>query len=148
MKLSTKIIISTVGFYCIGGHIIDYHIIKPVVASEARKYCDSVGKPLLNLACNKTSYGDVNCDISYQEVENFQICDATNLSQFKDKEFGAVFASHILEHLDDPNKALEEWNRVADKVYILTPSWFNMWAWAQPEHKWMFIGDEKIRIRE
>jgi len=44
--------------------------------------------------------------------------DAANLSKFSDESFLTVYASHILEHLDDPEAALREWWRV------LQPGWY------------------------
>lgn len=50
--------------------------------------------------------------------------EADNLHEFKDDTFDFVYASHILEHLKDPLKAVEEWLRVVKKggyVIIITP---------------------------
>lgn len=38
--------------------------------------------------------------------------DAADLGQFKDGEFDAVFSSHVLEHMEDMQGALNEWARV------------------------------------
>lgn len=38
--------------------------------------------------------------------------DAHDLSSLGDASFGTVYASHVLEHLDDPTKAIREWWRV------------------------------------
>lgn len=38
--------------------------------------------------------------------------DAADLSQFQDEEFDAVFSSHVLEHMEDMQAALNEWARV------------------------------------
>lgn len=42
---------------------------------------------------------------------------------FKDKSFDLVTCSHVLEHVDDPHRALEEIKRVGKSAYIVTPSW-------------------------
>lgn len=53
--------------------------------------------------------------------------DAANLSIFEDEQFSALYASHILEHLDyvdEINSALAEWYRVLEpggKLYISVP---------------------------
>jgi SAM-dependent methyltransferase len=49
--------------------------------------------------------------------------DITNLS-FKDNEFDTIYCSHILEHIEDDQKAINELYRVAKKdsnVIILVP---------------------------
>ncbi|KAF5411600.1 MAG: Ubiquinone/menaquinone biosynthesis C-methyltransferase UbiE [Candidatus Methanophagaceae archaeon] len=42
---------------------------------------------------------------------------------FKDKSFDLVTCSHVLEHVDNPHRALEEIKRVGKSAYIVTPSW-------------------------
>jgi hypothetical protein len=56
---------------------------------------------------------------------------------FADKCFGAVFASHLLEHLptvDAASQALDELNRVAEAVYIVYPSRQSFAGWLVPDH--------------
>lgn len=43
----------------------------------------------------------------------------THVLPFKDKSFSVVYASHILEHLEYPTKALREWKRIARKKVII-----------------------------
>lgn len=38
--------------------------------------------------------------------------DAADLGQFEDESFDAVFSSHVLEHMEDMQGALNEWSRV------------------------------------
>jgi SAM-dependent methyltransferase len=40
------------------------------------------------------------------------ICDATDLSPIKDRHYDCVLASHCLEHVANPLRALAEWKRV------------------------------------
>lgn len=46
--------------------------------------------------------------------------DIRNLSQFKDRQFGAVYVGHVFECLagNEIKKAWSEVNRVADEVYV------------------------------
>jgi len=56
---------------------------------------------------------------------------------FSDKCFGAAFACHLLEHLptvDDARQALDELNRVAEAVFIVSPSKQSIAGWVMPEH--------------
>lgn len=56
---------------------------------------------------------------------------------FADGEFGAVFCSHVLEHMPTPEdcaQAWEELNRVADHVFICLPGKDCIPAWLAPGH--------------
>jgi hypothetical protein len=95
--------------------------------------------------------GDINCDISASKIESCGkkkvcYCDATDLSKYPDKYFGSLAALHILEHLDDPDAALREWERVSDKVFIVVPRWWSLLAFTHPGHMWYFSnGDPKSK---
>ena len=128
-----------------GAYLFEYHFVKAEKAREARQAADSRGKPLLNIGCRWTCpdscIGDVNVDIMDcpHNHPSFVKADATDLSMFKDKQFGCVFASHIIEHLDDPEAAYAEWCRVGDMVIVLTPSPFMVGGFFHPDHKWLFL---------
>jgi hypothetical protein len=51
-----------------------------------------------------------------------------------------VLASHILEHLPDPQRALSEWLRVVggdhNALFVITPCPWVPHTWLHPEHKW------------
>jgi len=55
---------------------------------------------------------------------------------------GAVFCSHVLEHLPtiaDAEKAYDELTRIADNVVIVYPDKFSISAWTHPDHHlWVF----------
>ena len=71
-------------------------------------------------------------DISVQEA------DIANLP-FADKEFDFVIARHILEHVDDLRKALNELGRVAKAGYIEVPKMTSEMLFPQGEiHRWTF----------
>jgi ubiquinone/menaquinone biosynthesis C-methylase UbiE len=55
---------------------------------------------------------------------------------FKDKSFDYVITSHILEHVDDPDKFVAELERVASRGYIETPSELSEKIFGWPFHKW------------
>jgi hypothetical protein len=112
------------------------------IFTQARSYADQVGKPLLVVGAPKLQFnhpcGDVTIDIS-PEMAKFcdaEIADVRNIP-YPNGYFGAAFASHILEHLstiEDACKALDEMERVADKVFVVSPSKMSMLAWANPNH--------------
>jgi hypothetical protein len=131
---------------------------------DARKYADSVGKPMINVGAGTWNSwltgpllgGDVNCDIAADQKvgcarKTVCYCDATDLSQYPDKHFGSLVALHILEHLDDPDKALKEWSRVADKLFVVVPRWWSALAILHPGHMWYFPNGNpegpKIKLR-
>jgi len=112
------------------------------------------GRPLLNVGAGTgktalfgpTLYGHVNVDLAgrrdvphgTQGVVTY--ADAQDLHDFPDGCFGAVLASHILEHLPDPGRAMSEWLRVAGgdpaALFVVTPSWWAPHTWAHPGHLW------------
>jgi hypothetical protein len=61
--------------------------------------------------------------------------DATNLYMFKDREFGFVWCSEMLEHVDDPRKALREMKRVAVHGCVLFSTPANPSFKLDPEHR-------------
>ena len=118
------------------------------VSKELRKYAKEVNKPILNLGCGRTNYGDINADIIRRKnVKNFMKVDANHALSFDDKEFSSVFASNIIEHLPDPDFSLKEMKRVADKVYIGHPKWWQLGTWLTPDHCWLvFKGNPRFRF--
>lgn len=140
--------------YLAGTYIIDVPLRRWHTAKCARAYADKKGKPLLNIGAGTketamfgpTIYGDVNCDLNGRKdcphgtPGEVTYIDAQDLSSFKTGEFGAVLASHILEHLPDPNKALSEWLRVVggdyNALFVITPCWWAPHTWLHPGHLW------------
>jgi len=159
--------------WAVGGYCYDVLYRTKKAEKEAVAYARSVGKPVLNVGSGTrgsniasvlvgpSRVGDVNLDLAGKTLcpttkqlrEAFggpPACqgDAHDLSQYPDKTFGSVVACHILEHLDDPAKALAEWQRVGDRVFVVVPRWWWMHAWwgfdpsqpLSPAHKWVFVG--------
>jgi SAM-dependent methyltransferase len=136
--------------------------------AQARAYAREVKKPVINVGCcgigiggiaqqdpRVRSAGEVNVDMRHTEVE--VIDGAVHMPgdiyhlPFADKAFGAAVASHILEHLDDPDAALQELGRVADRVFVVLPYAWLPSTWLYPDHRWVFLFDDplgpRIRIR-
>ena len=71
--------------------------------------------------------GDVCLDIDRRALEGHPcavVASCTDIP-FTDKSFGAIFSSHVLEHMPTTQmaeKALSEMNRVAGSVFIAYPS--------------------------
>ncbi|MFC2058291.1 methyltransferase domain-containing protein [Chloroflexota bacterium] len=128
--------------YCVAA-IIGYN---GLVFREAKRAARAAGKPLLNAGCKLTytEKSDVNCDIVHRAVPRFVRGDIQNLEMFSDKQFGAVYASHVLEHVENPEIALKELDRVADNTFVITPLPIWPWSWLHPHHRWIFWGTRKI----
>jgi len=152
MKFKHKLLLGLglVGAYC--GVAYGYDVLyKPhKIAKQARKTADINNKPLLNIGAGtpKTSlrtylfgptlWGDVNMDIAGKgpcTPENVCYGDIGKIP-YPDKYFGAVIASHVVEHIPNPQKAMAEMHRVADKVYAITPVWWAPHTWIYWDHKW------------
>ena len=110
---------------------------KKKLIKEAREYRDKVNKPILNLGCGLTEFGDINADIVEQPVKNFMIVDAEDLSMFKDKEFSVIFASHIIEHVKNPVEVMKEMHRIADRVMTIYPPLYSPGAYLTLSHRWL-----------
>ncbi|MDD5191062.1 MAG: VTT domain-containing protein [Dehalococcoidales bacterium] len=98
--------------------------------------------------------GDVCLDIDPRALTGHHcpvVASATHIP-FADKTFGAVFLSHVLEHLptvEDARQAIEEMKRVADEVYIVYPSRQSIGGWLTPgHHLWVWQDGDKIYLKQ
>jgi SAM-dependent methyltransferase len=114
---------------------------------------------LLDVGCGDAPRGDVNCDlyvgrsphlephmtprtIDPKKIRNFVRCDAHHLP-FKDSCFDTTLSIHLLEHLENPRKALLEMVRVSKrKVVLVVPHRFARESWLKykqnPTHRHFF----------
>lgn len=72
--------------------------------------------------------------IDLREGEGVTVADAHHLP-FRDKEFGFVWMSEILEHLDDPIRAINEAKRVSNHGVCLFSTPENPYFKGDPSHK-------------
>jgi predicted SAM-dependent methyltransferase len=75
----------------------------------------------INLGCNDTRIEGFN-NIDIRESENVDlICDASDLSMFKDGQLEEIYASNILEHFSHTltDKILKDWCRTLKKYGTL-----------------------------
>ena len=112
------------------------------VFNQAREYADSIGLPLLVVGTPKWGFnhpcGDVTIDIQPGLGGNceVEIADVRSIP-YPTGYFGAAYASHVLEHLptvDDAVMALDELERVAEKVFVVSPHKSSIAAWLYPGH--------------
>ena len=110
----------------------------------ANTLAENSGKPTINIGAKRSKWGDVLCDISPQGGCIW--CNAEDMSQFADKTFSVALLSHILEHCENPEKALAEAQRVADNIVVVLPSPLDITAWTTPSHRWAFVGNNKVSV--
>jgi uncharacterized protein YbaR (Trm112 family) len=88
---------------------------------------------------------DILCDKYIEDTENrvghllidrpFVAGDIMALP-FRDNTFAYVYCSHVLEHVEEPEKALKELMRVGRRGFIETPSEFLEKIKCSPGHRW------------
>jgi len=60
---------------------------------------------------------------------------------FENNQFDKILASHIIEHLDNPEKFIKEIHRIAKsgcEITIITPHYSNFTSYSDITHKWHF----------
>ena len=104
---------------------------------------------ILDIGCgfNPSQYATTICDVldlkeQYSDKKFIKL-DNENLP-FADKEFDFVIASHVLEHVKDPTKFLNEISRVARQGYIEVPTKLedNLVFENKKAHLWHLTFDE------
>jgi hypothetical protein len=112
-------------------------VLRPRTAGQlARDYCNRVGKPLLLIR------GERMADVLLGDpVQADRVTRMAYPVRVPDKTFGAVVVINVMERLRRPGVALEEWRRVADKVFVVLPSWWAPHAWLDPGNRWLVHPD-------
>ncbi len=112
-----------------------------------------VGRPTV---ARHYSCGDVTIDLDPAVLSDCptggQVADVRDLP-FSNAYFGAAFASHVLEHLDnleDVARAYAELSRVADHVIVASPSRQSIISQMMPDHHlWVdMVGIEQLSAEE
>lgn len=134
---------------------------------DAQAQAEKLGKPLLvaggpwgalpyryQFKVPAHGGGDVCLDIDWHALRGHPcgiLSDVRHIP-FRDECFGAVFASHILEHLstvEDAVAALNELKRVSDTVFVVSPSRQSIAAWLKREHHlWLWQERNVIYIKQ
>jgi SAM-dependent methyltransferase len=109
---------------------------------ELKKFTETYGlsdKRCLEIGCGRGVFQDIVRDYVGIDISNsasryihkaFCQCSATKLP-FKHNEFDAIWSYAVLEHIHDPELALEEMRRVLKNkgLLLLAPAWFcRSWA--------------------
>lgn len=119
--------------------------------NQAQAYALSVGKPFLVVGgpegtnairhlfhMRAHGCGDYCLDVDAMACTGCQtvVADVRDIP-FSDSFFGAAFASHVIEHMPtvaDGKKAISEMQRVADEIFVVSPSKTSLIAWIHPDH--------------
>lgn len=166
----TTVAIAAIAAYMVLAWILDVVVHPWWVARAARAAANRRGKPLLNVGAGTrrtslrtfllgpTLWGDLNLDLAGEpflipafhpeiwaevtEPDRVYRADAHDLP-LASKAFGAVISSHMLEHVRDPWRCLEELERVAAEVFVITPAWWAPHTWLQVGHRW-YVGTDGV----
>ena len=127
-------------------------VTKDVAFEEAKRL--SQGRGIINLGAgpHRTYQAQIiaeapeilaNIDIAPDGMPRFLQLDIEHESlPFGDKQFGCAFASHVLEHLDNWQFALNEMLRVAEYVVVVLPHPLYFSGWLTSEHRQHFSVDD------
>ena len=99
----------------------------------------------LNICCGKTDGGGVNADIfKHADLPNFRLIDDVYKLPFAENEFKDVLCSHTLEHVDNPEAFFAELSRVGEKVTVVIPPLYDIFAVLNVfEHRYIFLTFKK-----
>tara|TARA_B100000530_G_scaffold284918_1_gene199369 strand:+ start:106 stop:780 length:675 start_codon:yes stop_codon:yes gene_type:complete len=112
---------------------------------------------ILDIGCNLAAveYAQTVADIEdfskfYQEKNKEFILIKNKILPFKDNEFDFVYASHVIEHIDDVSFFISELKRISKQGYIELPSVLEdnlvLSKNSSEDHKWMFKFDDVEKI--
>ena len=152
MKITAKQAAVGLGAFAAAAYIYDVLWIPSQIAKKARAEADELGGMLLNVGAGlpnssvrailvgPTLWGDVNVDLSAPKdvphgPDQVSFGDAMNLP-FADNTFATCMASHLLEHVPDPEAAVKEMQRVTyGNVYLTVPKWWCPHTWLHMGHR-------------
>ena len=89
----------------------------------------------------------VGCDVIYMDLYppatkmGEWVVGDCRLMPFRDNVFSDVYASHVIEHLDEPARFFSESNRVlrrGGRLWLWTPNFLSWNAVRDPDHKHVF----------
>ena len=112
---------------------------------------------ILDIGCNiaPVEYAQTVADIQdfsnfYKEKNKKFILIQNKILPFKDNEFDFVYASHVIEHVDDVSFFINELKRISKQGYIELPSLLEdnlvLSANSAEDHKWIFKFDDVEKV--
>ena len=80
------------------------------------KYISGEG---IDIGCGRLyGYSDENRIHESAIAHDKDMCDAHDMSIFEDQKFDYVYSSHVLEHLEDPIKAIKNFS--SKKIFVVS----------------------------
>lgn len=145
--------------YSAAAYVVDVPLRRDSAARAALAYAKQRNRPLLNIGAGTEASalfgahfvpGAFNVDVcgvrQPPSTSRVTYADAQSLADFETGSIGAVLASHVLEHLPNPEAALKEWLRVVGgdekALFIVVPSWWAPHTWLHPGHLWYVTGSD------
>ena len=112
---------------------------------------------ILDIGCNLAAveYAQTVADIEdfskfYQKKNKKFILIQNKTLPFRDNEFDFVYASHVIEHVDDVSFFINELKRISKQGYIELPSFLEdnlvLSKNSSDDHKWIFKFDDVEKI--
>ena len=130
--------------------VISHDFQRRIVFNAARRKADQLGLKLLNYGSGMSykyiyENSDINADIVPRDIPNFMQVPLNGFLRIPlpDKSC-VVYSAHTLEHVEHPEGLMEEFRRISDHIYVITPSPLFLAAWLVPEHRWVYIGGRKV----
>lgn len=132
---------------------LNFLVVRQTAFRKAKELAGAKGIVNIGSGCDRNMIAQAICS-DPQVAENldlrgggpsFSVVDLeTGRLGFSDRQFGCVFASHVLEHLENWEAALEEWVRVADHVVVVVPHPLSVSGYLSLAHKQFFsFGDKR-----
>lgn len=107
----------------------------------------SGGSPMVrsNILLDRYIYDDSERELNITKDRPLVCADIANLP-FREGIFDFIYASHVLEHLDELEKGLSEMVRVGKRGLIIVPGEIFERAWDKYSHRWIItvVGDHLI----
>ncbi len=114
---------------------------KPTELEELiRRRTAESGPPALDIGCGTTRAEPGAIGVDWSEESGAEvICDLDRYPwPLPDNAFGRVHMSHIIEHVEDPMRAMKEVHRVARggaSVFVTTPHFSSHNSYTDPTHR-------------
>lgn len=98
------------------------------------------GKRILELGCGRAkTLGAIGVDLYAKGSDADVVCDLNHSLPFADSVFDETRAIHIIEHLNDIARTIDEIHRVTRPgglLYVVTPHYSDHSSWCDPTHHW------------